>query len=161
MSRAFVKESEGSEWPVFPEPALPAGLPNHITRAGAAGLRGRLDALRARREAFEGDGGVETGQRTALTSEIRWLEKRVSTFVETSGPRNPEVVGFGTLVKLDGPRERTVRIVGVDEVDPSAGAISWCSPLARALHGARVGDVVEVVAPGGAEEWEVVEIAPI
>lgn len=158
MSRAFVKESDGAEVPVFPEPELPAGVPNHVTPGGAAAFRERLEQVRARREGL-GQGGVDAALRTGLTAELRWLERRIASFVETTAPASPEVVGFGTIVTIDGPRPREVRIVGVDEVDAGAGAVSWRSPLALALHGARVGDVVEVVTPSGPEEWEVLEIA--
>ena len=54
--------------------------------------------------------------------------------------------------------ERTVSIVGTDEVDPSRGRISWISPVARALLRAREGDVVTLRTPVGAEELEVVAI---
>lgn len=55
-------------------------------------------------------------------------------------------------------RERTVTIVGQDETDAVAGRISWKSPIARALHGARIGDVRMVHLPGGAQEVEVLAI---
>jgi transcription elongation GreA/GreB family factor len=159
VSRAFVKESDGAEAPVFPEPELPPGVPNRVTPAGAAAFRARIEALRARRAGL-GEGGVASAEREALGAEIKWLERRIGTFVETPWPDAPRVVGFGTAVALAGSREWTVRIVGVDEVDAAAGAISWTSPLAMALRGAAVGDVVEVVAPGGVEEWEILAISP-
>jgi transcription elongation factor GreB len=54
--------------------------------------------------------------------------------------------------------ERTVRIVGIDEVDPAKGAVSWISPIARALLKARAGDVVTLRTPGGSETLEIVEV---
>jgi len=58
-----------------------------------------------------------------------------------------------------GGGERTVTIVGVDEVDPAHGRVSWISPIARALLKAREGDMVELKAPTGIETIEVVAIA--
>jgi transcription elongation factor GreB len=54
--------------------------------------------------------------------------------------------------------ENTYSIVGLDEVDPGRGHISWISPLAKALLKAREGDGVTLRTPGGVEEFEVVEI---
>jgi transcription elongation GreA/GreB family factor len=59
-------------------------------------------------------------------------------------------VTFGasaTIARADG-RVQTFRIVGEDEADPAKGSISYISPLAAALLGREVGDVVTV---GGAE----------
>jgi transcription elongation factor GreB len=53
----------------------------------------------------------------------------------------------------------SVTIVGVDEADADRGRISWVAPVARALLGARVGDLRRLRTPGGLEEIEVVAIA--
>ena len=53
---------------------------------------------------------------------------------------------------------KTITIVGVDEADLSRGQVSWESPVARALMKAHEGDVVEVRAPSGLEQIEVLEI---
>ena len=58
-----------------------------------------------------------------------------------------------TIVRDDG-REQTFRIVGEDEADPAHGTLSHASPLARALFGKKVGDVV----PAGSGEAEIVAI---
>jgi transcription elongation factor GreB len=54
--------------------------------------------------------------------------------------------------------ERTVSIVGIDEIDTARGYISWISPMARALLKAREGDTVTVRTPGGVEELDVVSV---
>jgi transcription elongation factor GreB len=54
--------------------------------------------------------------------------------------------------------ERTISIVGMDEVDPARGRVSWVAPVAKALLKAREGDAVTVRTPAGAEEIEVVAI---
>ena len=56
-----------------------------------------------------------------------------------------DTVQFGsrvTIVRDDG-REQTFGIVGEDEADPAQGTISHVSPLARALYGKAVGDVIK------------------
>jgi len=54
--------------------------------------------------------------------------------------------------------ERTVSIVGVDEVDLDKGHVSWISPIAKALLKAEEGDVVKMRTPQGVEEIEVVKV---
>ena len=54
--------------------------------------------------------------------------------------------------------ERTVSIVGTDEVDLSRNHISWVSPLGRALMRSAAGDSVILQAPGGTEHLTVLEV---
>jgi transcription elongation factor GreB len=63
-----------------------------------------------------------------------------------------------TFARLSDDAEVTIRIVGVDEADAEKGDVSWVAPVARALLGARVGDVRKIRTPGGVEEVEVVAI---
>ena len=58
----------------------------------------------------------------------------------------------------NGEREETVTIVGVDEVEPATGRISWVSPVGRALLKANEGDLVSLKVPGGVDELEVIEV---
>jgi len=67
------------------------------------------------------------------------------------------VLGLPYLTKMTKVSTLT-RIVGKDELDPKAGYISWVSPLARAMRGKAVGDVVQANTPKGEEKFEVVEI---
>jgi len=55
-------------------------------------------------------------------------------------------------------QQRTISIVGVDEIDTARGYVSWVSPIARALLKAREGDVVVLRTPVGEEELEVVSV---
>jgi transcription elongation factor GreB len=159
LSRAFVKEQDGPELAARPEPALPPGVPNRITSAGAARFRARLQAARDERRAL-GDGGLDSARRAELDADIRWLERRIGTFSETPVPAAPTRAGFGTTVTMvRGDRSRTVTIAGVDEVDADRGWVSFTSPVAQALLGAEPGDLVTVRAPGGEEEWEVEAVA--
>ncbi|HZV08616.1 MAG TPA: GreA/GreB family elongation factor, partial [Novosphingobium sp.] len=53
---------------------------------------------------------------------------------------------------------RALTLVGDDEQDAGKGLIGWSAPIARALRGARLGDLRLVRLPGGEKEWEVMEI---
>jgi transcription elongation GreA/GreB family factor len=53
----------------------------------------------------------------------------------------------------------TFHIVGDDEADVAAGRISWASPLAKAMMGARIGDTVKWQSPAGESAVEIVAIA--
>ncbi|MBL4603287.1 MAG: transcription elongation factor GreA [Emcibacteraceae bacterium] len=55
-------------------------------------------------------------------------------------------------------KEATYQIVGVDEVDVSAGRISFSSPIGRALISRRLGDEVEVKTPGGDTYYEIIKV---
>ena len=80
--------------------------------------------------------------------------------VDPAGQPRDEV-HFGAAVKIlgaDGKAHRFV-IVGDDEADVAAGKISWASPLATAMMGARDGDSVKWRRPAGDAEVEIVEIA--
>lgn len=68
---------------------------------------------------------------------------------------------FGSTVRLedmDSGDEVTYQIVGVDEADLKEKKVSITSPIARALIGKSAGDVVEVQAPAGIREYEVLEV---
>jgi len=70
-------------------------------------------------------------------------------------------VKFGATVNLldeDSGEKSKYKIVGEDESDVAKGKISITSPIARALIGKEEGDVVEVMAPGGAKSYEIVKV---
>jgi transcription elongation factor GreA len=70
-------------------------------------------------------------------------------------------VKFGATVNLldeDSGAKSKYKIVGEDESDVSQGKISVTSPIARALIGKEEGDVIEVMAPGGAKSYEIVKV---
>jgi Transcription elongation factor, GreA/GreB, C-term len=54
--------------------------------------------------------------------------------------------------------EMTITIVGIDEADLDSGQVSWLSPVAKALMRARQGDIVDLRAPAGIEQIEVLSI---
>ncbi|MCU7930541.1 MAG: transcription elongation factor GreA [Candidatus Thiodiazotropha sp. (ex Codakia rugifera)] len=70
-------------------------------------------------------------------------------------------VVFGATVvvlELDNDEEFTYQIVGDDEADIKSGLISVSSPIARALIGKQEGDDVFLNTPGGAREFEILEV---
>ena len=69
-------------------------------------------------------------------------------------------VVFGATVKIadEAGKESRYQIVGEDEADSKSGLISINSPIARALIGKKEGDVVEVTAPGGTRELEILGV---
>lgn len=62
------------------------------------------------------------------------------------------------LMNLDNDDEVTYQIVGEMEADIEKSLISITSPIARALIGKLEGDVIEVQAPGGIVEYEILEV---
>jgi len=70
-------------------------------------------------------------------------------------------VKFGATVSMvdeDTEEEARYQIVGEHEADVKAGRISISSPIARAIIGKEIGDVVEVNTPGGVKSYEVLKV---
>lgn len=160
MSRAFVKEDTGE---LEPLPDLPiSSHPNYVTPRGLATLRARLAArqadlasLRARAER------LDKLPEAAAERDIRYLEARLRSaiLVDPAGQNCSEVrFGHRVLVDQDG-EELAYEIVGEDEADAGLNRIAPQSPLARALLGAQVGDVVVWRRPSGSVELAVLEIS--
>jgi transcription elongation factor GreB len=91
---------------------------------------------------------------------VRFLIKRLeSAEVVRSAGRDTDQVFFGATVTIRmGGTTRELTIVGVDEVDPAHGRVSWVSPVAKALIKARAGDRVTLRTPGGEEQLEIMEV---
>ena len=96
-----------------------------------------------------------------VAARISLLEEHVARFevIEPSGDAG-ERVRFGARVTVmdDAGDERTYLICGVDEAEPENGAVSWISPIAKALLGHEVGDEVTLQLPRGAQRLEIVEL---
>lgn len=133
--------------------------PNLVTEAG---LNAMEQQLREAREAFEAANAIEDvnerrRQQATPLRDARYLTERVRTATVIPSPETFDAVAFGSKVTFereDG-RVQTYRIVGEDEADPKAGSISFVSPVARALMGKAVGDVVSV----NDQELEITAIA--
>ena len=181
MSKAFTKESDGTaddeDVELDAGAGQPAGFKNYITPAGYQRLKEELSQLwevdrpklveTISWAASNGDrsenGDYIYGKRRLreVDRRIRFLSKRLDVAeVVDNAAKAHEQVFFGATVTVvdDAGKERTVSIVGTDEVDPERGRVSWISPIAKALLKARVGDVVTLRTPLGAEALEVVDL---
>ena len=179
MNKAFTKENDDLEEEELPEqPDLPAGVKNYITPSGYARLKNELDHLldverpdMVRTVSWAAGNGdrSENGDYIYGKRRLREIDRRVRFLIRRL--ENAEVVDlerqdsdqvfFGATVTVRDQHgeEQTISIVGMDEVDPPRGYVSWISPIAKALLKAREGDVVRLASPGGLRELEVVEVS--
>ncbi len=163
MSRAFVKEPDGDQL-ADDQPERPQSPhPNYVTPAGLGALRERLAALGEKRRALAAHGDdLESRLPLAQTErDIRYVEQRIerAIVVDPAGqPRDEVCFGATVAVEDEDGAEHGFAIVGEDAADARAGKVSWTSPLARALIGARVGDTVTWKRPAGDRELEIVAI---
>lgn len=155
MSRAFTREDDNEnalagigERPVSPHRNL-------VTERGLALIEAEMAELREHLARAEAAGDRE---RIAVASrDLRyWTARRETAEVSVPEPGS-DVVRFGMTVTLEGDdgRPHRWRIVGEDEAEPSAGSISHVSPMAAALFGKTVGDVVTV----NGREWEITALS--
>ena len=154
MSKAFTKEPETGD--VYDDlPDRPVSPHNLVTRKGLEMIEAELARLHLEHAAAQ-----EANDRALLAKtnrDLRYWTSRRATAQVMEPPKDAKEVHFGstvTILREDG-RRQTYRIVGEDEADPSAGTLSYVSPVAQALMGKQVGDVVEA----GAAEAEIVEIS--
>jgi transcription elongation GreA/GreB family factor len=125
--------------------------PNPVTPEGLAQIDGHVARIEA---AMKTEANVLL--RETLARDLRYWEIRKST-AELVPPGCDGTVAFGCTVTIARKgRDQTFRIVGVDEADAAKGLISFRSPLAAAILGARPGDVVEADEPLG--EIEIKEV---
>lgn len=161
MSRAFVKEdAEADAKIVLPDKPI-SSHPNYVTPRGLRQLQRFHRDATLELEQLAGDRSGDARQRKAqLERDIRYLKARIESAIPVEPEASTAAVRFGATVTVldEEDVERRLTIVGEDEVDIGRGQISWVSPLARALQGATVGDVVTWVRPAGELELEVTKI---
>ncbi|WP_150278782.1 transcription elongation factor GreA [Halopseudomonas salina] len=103
-------------------------------------------------------------QQGMVEARIRDIEGRLANaqvIDVTSIPPTGKII-FGTtveIVNVDTDESVVYQIVGDDEADIKIGKISVSSPIARALIGKEVDDVVAVKTPGGVVEYEILEVS--
>src|SRR5471030_2322916 len=180
MSKAFTKESDGDDEDTLDGEmgGLPIGAKNYLTPEGFARLRGELDQLMRKERpdvvkvvswaAGNGDrsenGDYIYGKKRLreIDRRVRYLSKRLANaeVVDAAKRAKTDQVFFGAIVTYANAKgeERTLKIVGVDEVALERGHESWISPIAKALLKAEEGDVVKLRTPGGIEEIEIVKV---
>ena len=165
MSRAFVKESDddlaAGELPERPVPSHA----NYVTPRGLGRLEARAKELQELHEELAARSADDSGARQKqreVERDQRYVNAQLERAVVVDPAGQPrDEVHFGATVKIVDGQGRTRRfgIVGDDEADVARGKISWASPLARAMIGARVGDTVKWRSPAGETEVEIVEIS--
>jgi transcription elongation factor GreB len=180
MSKAFTRESDGDDEDDLPEESggLPLAAKNYMTPDGFARMRDELDALMRKERpevvkivswaASNGDrsenGDYIYGKKRLreIDRRVRYLSKRLANaeVVDPAKRARTDQVFFGATVTYANGRgeERTIKIVGVDEVELNKGHVSWISPIAKALLKAEEGDVVKMRTPQGIDEIEVIEV---
>jgi transcription elongation factor GreB len=152
---------------------------NYITPAGYRALREEYEALFSVERptlvetiswaAGNGDRS-ENGDYIYGRKRLREIDRRIgflsrrmkaARVVDPASQEDKGRVLFGATVTLadEEDNELVVTLVGEDEADAGAGLVSWNSPIATALRGAKVGDVRQVALPAGAKEWEIMAIA--
>lgn len=178
MNKAFVKESDGDDDDDAGLPPIPPGAKNYITPQGYQRIREELFQLidTDRPEvvkivhwaASNGDrsenGDYIYGKRRLreIDRRIRFLTKRLdlAEVVDPSVHHGSDQIFFGASVTYETGSgvEHSITIVGIDELDPLKGKISWVSPVARALTKSRQGDVVTLMTPAGEDELEILSV---
>jgi transcription elongation factor GreB len=176
MSKAFVKETEHEEPDEEREPPLPSGGKSYISLAGFTRLKAELkqlveverpEVVRTVTWAASNGDRSENGDYLYGKKRLREIDRRVRYLIKRlenaevvrSAGRDTDQVFFGATVRVrmkDGEKELT--IVGLDEVDPAHGMVSWISPVAKALIKAREGDTVVLRSPAGQEEIKILEV---
>jgi transcription elongation GreA/GreB family factor len=160
LSVAFMKEesAETASETLLPDRPISPHL-NLVTEAGLKALELQLAEARAAYEATNAIEDINEKRRQAAgpMRDVRYFADRVRTAQVVPDPVSKDIVAFGSTVTFereDG-RVQKYRIVGEDEADPKAGSISYVSPVALALSGKAVGDVVTVAG----QELEVTAIS--
>jgi transcription elongation factor GreB len=180
MSKAFTKEQDRENDDDAFEGAPAAGdegVKNYITPAGYRRLKDEFSRLwdverpklveTISWAASNGDRSENAdyiyGKRRLreVDRRLQILSRRLerAEIVDNAGKDHDRVYFGATVTYVDrAGQERTVMIVGVDEVDPARGRVSWIAPVAKALLKAREGDIVMLQTPAGPEEIEVIAI---
>ncbi|MET0266405.1 MAG: transcription elongation factor GreB [Duganella sp.] len=180
MNKAFVKESDGDddEEAAALALAIPPGSKNYIRPEGYERIKNELlqlidvdrpEVVRIVHWAASNGDRSENGdyiygkkRLREIDRRIRFLTKRLDSafIVDPSAHFGSDQVFFGATVTYCDQHgaERTITIVGIDELDPLNGKISWVAPVARALTKAREGDVISFQAPHGLDELEILEV---
>lgn len=179
MSKAFTKDDEGGlEKDVELEKPQPKGDRKvYITPQGFEKIKAEYDELFHNERpklvetiawaASNGDrsenGDYIYGKRRMreIDRRLKYLGQRIANAVVVDPKTQPkDRVLFGAQVTVEDEHGKSLLyiIVGEDEIDVENRKISWVSPVAKALIGAKVGDVVTVQRPSGPTEVEILDI---
>ena len=147
MSRAFVKENDLEHAGIdIPERPL-SGEPNYVTPNGLKLLNTQIDALEVEREHLKNkkDDPIVTQKIAIIERDIRYYAARIESAILTA-PKDEDhsIVLFGAKVMVEDEEGKlsSYEIVGEDEANIHQGKVSYLSPLAEALIGAKLYDEV-------------------
>jgi len=164
MSRAFVKEQDGNiAEDDVPERPQSAG-PNYVTGHGMDILRlehQRLTERHAELKALDSAEPIQQQELREVERALNFVTGRIERAIVVDPREQPaDEVRFGASIDVEheNGERHTYFIVGEDEADAPNGRVSWASPLAQAMIGARVGDTVEWRRPAGPLRLEIVAI---
>ncbi|MEO8166547.1 MAG: GreA/GreB family elongation factor [Betaproteobacteria bacterium] len=162
MSRAFVKEeNEARIDEALPERPV-STEPNYVTPLGLEGLRAKVDELHAQHaELKRAAQDFDRPKLSQIERDLRYFQAKLDTAIPVDVTKHPRgEVRFGASVQAEDESgdKHAFTIVGEDEADVVNGKVSWQSPLATALMGAKVGDTVTWNRPAGATTLEVLEV---
>ena len=160
MSVAFAKEDRAEAASETILPARP--ISDRINLVTEAGLKMLHDELARARGALEAasvldDVNERRRQSAVPVRDVTYYAERVRTAQPMPVPTSNDVIAFGhtiTFARDDG-RTQTFRIVGEDEANPAQASISHGSPVAIALTGKTIGDLVRL----GQRELEILSIS--
>src|SRR5439155_18722391 len=114
------------------ESGLPPGATNYTTARGAKRLRDELQKLRA---------ANAVGERV---TELEQILASVHVVDRPDGPSNSVTFGATVTVKDKKGATETFTIVGVEELNFERDAVSWISPLGKALLASDIGDCIKI-----------------
>lgn len=162
MSRAFTKEPDAPASDDMPDRPQ-SDHPNYVTPGGLALLQAQLHKLQKQRNALAetADDPMKQQQLAQLERDMRYCQGRIDRAVVVDLAKQPaDEVHFGAIVQVrdDKGEVREFAIVGEDEADVTHGKVSWVSPLAKAMLGAKVGDTVTWQRPAGDVVLEITRI---
>ena len=154
MSRAFTREQDDDLSPNDIGERPISEHRNLVTPEGLEMIETEAAALRERLAKAEAEG--EREKIALISRDLRyWSARRESAEVSVPDPQS-DVVRFGMSVTIEAENGTSHRwkIVGEDEADATKGKISHVSPMAVALFGKSVGDLVTV----NGKEWEITRL---
>jgi transcription elongation GreA/GreB family factor len=154
MSRAFVKENDLEHAGIdIPERPI-SDEPNYVTPHGLKLLNAQIDGLEIQREQLKDkkDDPIAKQKIAIVERDMRYYAARIESAILTAPEtEDHSMVLFGSKVTVEDEEGKlsTYEIVGEDEADIHQGKVSYLSPLAEALIGAKLNDEVTWEKPMG------------
>jgi transcription elongation GreA/GreB family factor len=154
MSRAFVKENDLEHAGIdIPERPI-SDEPNYVTPDGLKLLNTQIDVLEVEREKLKKikDDPITKQKIAIIERDMRYYSARIESAILTApSDEDHSIILFGAKVTVEDEEGKlsTYEIVGEDEADIHRGKVSYLSPLAEALIGAKLSDEVTWEKPMG------------